>query len=80
MVYTNDLSQYCITNTDYTEQVTISIDGELSLNNKVSVTYTSSGIESLSSGSYTMEIIKVDGESYYLWESSSRTGILVVAY
>lgn len=77
VVYTMDKKMYMITNLQQTECYTLTISSTPVLNSIVNVTQNIVGIASLSPNTYTMQVIKVQGGKFWLWDNEIAVGFVL---
>ncbi len=79
VIYNTQQTIFSITNMDYTNNFTLAITGDLTLNNKITVNCSTAGIEGLEGKSYNMTVAQIDEEEmqYWLWDNSSSNGFMV---
>ncbi len=68
---------YSISNYAYTDYVTVSINGDLVQGETLTASYRSTGIEALGSGNAKVEILRAEDDTYWLWDSAQKLGIVV---
>lgn len=77
IAFTEDRSSYMVTNMEQTEYYSLTITSALVLNQKVMVINNVSGIGYIDPNGYTMRILKVVGDKYWLWDEQAQVGLII---
>lgn len=79
VIYNDDRTLFMLSDMNYTTQYTLTVSGEIVLDNVVTINYKSNIGESLSSGSCAMTVVKADEDDsrYWLWDSEGNIGFIV---
>ncbi len=79
VIYNDAGTLFMLSDMNYTSQFTITIGGELTLDNSIVINYKSNISDDLASGSLTMSVVKVDEDDsrYWLWSNDSSIGFII---
>ncbi len=75
--YTEDRTEYCVSNLSFTKYYHVSLDHEPILGEKIKAKCASFGVEGLDLEETTFEVLNVSGDMVWIWHAKSYTGILM---